>query len=148
MSNFGRVRSESRTVLRSDGRTQLVHARLLSAVPDRRGYLHVNPFRGNVGHTAYIHQLVMLAFIGPCPEGLVIRHLNGDCTDNRLLNLRYGTPSDNQHDAVVHGTHRNSIKTHCPHQHPYDAANTYVNGRGSRVCRACIADRRKRRKRA
>ena len=33
---------------------------------------------------------------------------------------------------------RNLAKTHCPHGHPYDEANTYINLRtGARECRAC-----------
>jgi len=42
--------------------------------------------------------------VGPCPEGHVTRHLNGDPTDNRLENLRWGTRSENQRDSVKHGT--------------------------------------------
>src|SRR5262245_3689117 len=42
-------------------------------------------------------------------------------------------------------------KTHCPHGHPYDAANTYVNKRGVKECRTCknaATARRKARTRA
>jgi HNH endonuclease len=42
------------------------------------------------------------------------------------------------------------IKTHCPHGHPYDDANTLttVNKRGTKVrnCRACQSDYRRRKK--
>lgn len=31
----------------------------------------------------------------------------------------------------------NSKKTHCPHGHPYTAANTYRYARGARFCRTC-----------
>ena len=39
--------------------------------------------------TRYIHRLVLEAFVGPCPSGLVARHLNGDLTDNWLTNLAW-----------------------------------------------------------
>lgn len=35
--------------------------------------------------------LVLLAYVGECPEGQEILHLNDDPLDNRLVNLAYGT---------------------------------------------------------
>jgi len=46
----------------------------------------------------------MLAFFGPPPKGIQVRHLNGNPKDNRLENLAYGTRSDNAKDAIRHGT--------------------------------------------
>jgi hypothetical protein len=37
----------------------------------------------------------------------------------------------------------NAGKTHCDHGHPFDGANTYVDKRGRRHCRACGAARKK-----
>jgi hypothetical protein len=92
-----------------------------------------------------VHALVLLAHTGPRPEGMVVRHLNGDPADNRLANLAYGTYVENQADAVRHGTSQALIeaaKTACPQGHPYDSENTYVGrqyltGRPKRACRAC-----------
>ncbi len=53
-----------------------------------------------------VHRLVLLAFVGPAPEGMECRHLNGDPSDNRLSNLRWGTQSENVRDAIRHGTHK------------------------------------------
>jgi DNA-binding transcriptional regulator YiaG len=50
----------------------------------------------------FVHRLVMLAFVGPCPAGHEVRHINGDPSDNRLVNLRYGTRSENQKDRARH----------------------------------------------
>ena len=36
-----------------------------------------------------------------------------------------------------HPAVRNRLKTHCPHGHPYDQANTRVTSHGGRVCKAC-----------
>jgi HNH endonuclease len=44
----------------------------------------------------------MLAFVGPRPEGLEIRHLNGNPSDNRLTNLEYATRSRNVMDVKWH----------------------------------------------
>lgn len=51
----------------------------------------------------YVHQLVLAAFVGPPQDGQVTRHLNGDSSDNRLENLTYGTPAENNADTMLHG---------------------------------------------
>lgn len=53
----------------------------------------------------YVHTIVMAAFVGPRPEGMQVCHWNGDEADNRLGNLRYDTPANNQRDCKRHGTH-------------------------------------------
>lgn len=52
-----------------------------------------------------VHQLILLAFVGPCPSGLQVCHDPDPCrTNNRLENLRYGTPKSNSDDQLKHGT--------------------------------------------
>jgi hypothetical protein len=43
------------------------------------------------------------AFIGPRPEGMEARHLDGCKTNNKLENLCWGTREDNEADNVKHG---------------------------------------------
>lgn len=50
------------------------------------------------------HVLVLEAFVGPRPSGMVGRHLDGNSSNNLLANLAWGTPSENQQDSVRHGT--------------------------------------------
>lgn len=45
-------------------------------------------------HHEYLHQLVAEAFIGRCPPGHKLIHLNGDGLDNRRVNLAYVPESD------------------------------------------------------
>ena len=52
-----------------------------------------------------VHTLVLEAFIGPRPAGHEACHNNGDCSDNRVDNLRWDTPSNNTRDKIKHGTH-------------------------------------------
>jgi hypothetical protein len=83
-----------------------------------------------------IGTLVLLAFVGPRPQGAIIRHLNGNKLDNRLENLRYGTPKENAQDALAHGHYKGATKTHCNRGHPLSGDNVYAH-RGTRTCRAC-----------
>lgn len=65
----------------------------------------------NTKHKQYlVHRLVLLAFVGPCPEGQQGNHKNGTKTDNRLDNLEWVTPRDNQ-------LHKHAVLGY-PHQRP------------------------------
>lgn len=51
----------------------------------------------------YTHFFVMLAFVGPRPEGFVTLHENHQPADNRVSNLRYGTISENLRMDIAAG---------------------------------------------
>lgn len=48
-----------------------------------------------------LHKIVLTVFIGERPYGMVARHLNDIKIDNRLSNLRWGTPKENAQDRVI-----------------------------------------------
>jgi hypothetical protein len=73
------------------------------------GYLSVKLSRDGDCYTWFVHRLVTAAFLGPLPDDMETRHLNGDWLDNRLVNLIYGTSLENSADAVQHGTSRYGI---------------------------------------
>lgn len=103
---------------------------------DNYGYPRVDlTFRGR-RRLVRVHRLVAEAFLGPLPGGMETRHLNGDSSDARLVNLAYGTHAENMRDMVEHGRSGRS-KTHCPHGHEYTIENTYIDHRGARNCRIC-----------
>ena len=104
VSDIGRVRSISRYVNSSYGRQRKIRGGVLSPfVGDAEGHLVVR-LNGHKRAKPYIHRLVMLAFIGePETQRTVVRHLNGDPSDNRLENLAYGTQSDNNIDIYRQG---------------------------------------------
>lgn len=52
-----------------------------------------------------VHILVLEAFIGPCPEGLQCRHLDGNPANNHVTNLKWGTSIENANDKLMHGTY-------------------------------------------
>jgi len=52
----------------------------------------------------YIHRLVLLTFVGPCPEGMESCHGEKGKDVNRSDNLRWGTRLSNSHDLDKQGT--------------------------------------------
>jgi len=134
VSNAGQVRSLDRTVSRNNGVPLPLKGKELQ-LGTSRGYLHVRL----LGRTCKVHQLILRTFVGPRPDGMDVRHLNGDKRDNRLENLTYGTRSENCLDITRHGRNRNALKTHCPKGHEYTPENTVVKpSEGRRRCKACL----------
>jgi hypothetical protein len=71
----------------------------------KHGHLHVLLRRDGKYVTRGVHQLVLAAFVGPCPPGMQGCHFpDRNPENNRLDNLRWGTPHDNASDAKFHGT--------------------------------------------
>jgi hypothetical protein len=142
VSTLGRVRSVPHRMLNKRGDECVVRGRIRKQVYGNGQWIYptVNltdceTRRDNVYR---VHVLVALAFIGPRPEGMQVRHRNGDYNDPRLVNLEYGTPSENQYDAVHHGTHVQAKKTHCKRgNHPLSGENLYVSPDGKRTCKTC-----------
>lgn len=136
ISDMGTVRS-----LDHHGRRQFHRGRVLKPRPSGQGqYPAVGLHRDGEKVDRYVHHLVLLTFVGPRPEGMHTRHLNGDQTDNRLINLAYGTPVENAADKVGHGTARTraTVATHCMSgRHEYTLENTIWTSRGQRSCRQC-----------
>jgi hypothetical protein len=58
--------------------------------------------KGAILATLYVHRVVLEAFVGPCPEGMECRHLDGDPENNRLGNLAWGTHRKNCEDRENH----------------------------------------------
>lgn len=133
VSNLGNVRSWS----------PYMKGKPLKPTPNAKGYLRVG-LRTADGRSRwfYVHRLVLEAHVGPCPDGMQGAHGDGNPANNKASNLRWATQSENNLDAVRHGTHVDTRKTHCPQGHPYDEENTYRTPEGYRRCRACTYERR------
>lgn len=90
VSNLGRVRSFKHSAA----------GRLLAAHPaGTRGYPTVI-LCGKKRVNAKVHHLVLLAFVGPRPPGLMGLHGDDDPTNNRVENLRWDTQASNEQDKV------------------------------------------------
>lgn len=81
VSNYGRVRSLERVVMRKNGRPHTVKSKMLSQYIDSKGYL-----RCGVGK---IHKLVAEAFV-PNPNGFtVVHHKDHNQLNNNAENLEW-----------------------------------------------------------
>jgi hypothetical protein len=83
------------------------------AKPNRDGHLVVAMYGKACYRHPFVHQLVMLAFVGPCPTGLETRHVDGDPANNRLSNRCYGTRKQNGEDKVRHGRSLKGSRASC-----------------------------------
>jgi hypothetical protein len=107
VSSHGRVRSEARYVESTRGTSGVVFRReriLKPQYPGDKQYACVALYADRASVRFRVHVLVLLAFVGPRPEGFVARHLNGNSFDNRRRNLKWGTDAENRADARKHGT--------------------------------------------
>jgi hypothetical protein len=87
------------------GVLSLISGRLLKLATGRGTLIVSLPcVRFKSGYRATkVHLLVLEAFVGPRPSGMVGRHLDGNFRNNALSNLAYGTPQDNMDDRERHG---------------------------------------------
>jgi hypothetical protein len=104
VSNLGQVRSLDRSWPQRTrhGTWCTFHkkGRVLSPGTQKSGHVTVALGRGN---SRLVHQLVCEAFHGSRPEGLEVRHLDGDCVNNAATNVAWGTRSQNIRDRKWHG---------------------------------------------
>lgn len=109
VSTEGRVRSLDRIMMvRRHGKRvpQRYVGRVRSLTPNRDGYLRAELSNGDGTRTTVsVHTLVLLAFVGARPDGMEALHRDGDPSNNRPGNLRWGTHAQNVRDAIDHGTH-------------------------------------------
>ena len=135
VSSTGRVRSLDRRI-----NGQMFRGRELAQLRGSSGYKYVRIYRDSNSKHCTVHALVAEAFIGPRPEGMVVRHLDGNQDNNVPTNLCWGTVSENQLDMVRHGTHRNASKVRCIRGHLLAGGNLKVCMRNGKVKqRLCVS---------
>jgi hypothetical protein len=113
VSDFGRVRSKRRTYRRTNPHngawmTVPTGGRIINGCIRSRNGLPMAVIvalrRDGQTFTYRIHRLVLLAFVGSCPDGMEGCHNDGNPLNNALANLRWDTHAANIADCVAHGT--------------------------------------------
>jgi len=103
---------ESGTILSACGRGCRVavpnrpwsDAKRLKHATGTGGYQYVNLRHDGRTRVITVHILVLITFVGPRPNGMMCRHLDGNPANNHISNLVWGTASENQNDSIRHGT--------------------------------------------
>lgn len=95
VSNLGRVRSVDRYVQHNYGGLKFQSGKILKPSIQNTGYYYVLLYKNGKALRKTLHRIIAKAFI-PNPENKPqIDHINGIRTDNRIENLRWVTPSEN-----------------------------------------------------
>lgn len=106
ISNLGRVKSLARKRRCKLGSYAVMEEKIIDGevCANRGGHIRVSLSRsGKKAARRFVHNIVLTAFVGSCPEGMQCRHLDGDPLNNRLSNLAWGTPRENSDDRIAHG---------------------------------------------
>ena len=111
VSDFGRVRSLDRVVNGSRWQIRLNGKVLRPSLAS--GYQKVC-LKQNGPHKQFlVHRLVAASFIGPCPVGRQVNHVDGCKLNNRLSNLEYVTGCEN----MQHASRAGLLKVMCGANH-------------------------------
>lgn len=110
VSNLGRVRSLDRRVPSNTGRRTQA-GQVITPGKRGKGYLafRANGAGARPNRSISAHVAVAEAFLGPCPPGMQVDHIDGDKTNNAAANLRYATGSENVRAAHAAGRNKSGI---------------------------------------
>lgn len=92
VSNLGRIKS-----------LKLNKEKILTPHITGKNRLYINLRKEGKAKKLQVHVLVAEAFIGERPEGYDICHIDGDCLNNKLSNIRYDTRNQNSIDYYRQG---------------------------------------------
>lgn len=71
---------------------------------NKDGYCWFRLFKNGKKLSTGVHRLVLMAFVGPCPDGYQSAHLDGNRSNNCVSNLAWVTGKENSDHKVIHDT--------------------------------------------
>lgn len=97
ISSLGRVKSLER-LKENHTKIQVVPEKIKSLRKIKQGYLLVDLYKNNIQTTFRVHRLVADNFLINYENKETVNHINGDKADNRVSNLEWATPKEqNEH---------------------------------------------------
>lgn len=104
-----------RYLVGDDGSVVGITGRILRPYTNGKDYQRLGLLVNGHRKTFAVHVMVAETWHGPRPLGMQAAHGNGNPSDNRAVNLRWATPTENAADKILHGT-SNRGERHGNHQ--------------------------------
>lgn len=117
-SSLGRIKSY---LTKTDKRCHTCHrtmlgskignvGRILNPMKQYDGYYRVCLYKDKMPFSRPVNRLILETFVGGAPRTMDAAHLNGKRADNRLVNLKWCTRSENHSHKILHGTRQAGLK--------------------------------------
>lgn len=99
---------ETRYIASSHGRIRSLkrHMKILVGGPHKGGYCIFHLYKEGARKVTTRHAVIALTFLGECPDGMQVCHIDGNPSNCKLDNLLYVTPKENSSHKRIHGTLR------------------------------------------
>lgn len=126
ISSLGRVRSKTRTIMRSDGKPYKRRGQIMKAVKCREGYMKCGLRIEGIYVNKLVHRMVAESFLNPdkLDRFNVVDHIDGVKTNNNLENLQVITASENVLKGKTSKLNTDKISTY-----PYVTYDKNTKGR-------------------
>ena len=105
VSNWGRIKSLPRTVVKSDGVVQYRKERIKRLTKNSDGYLMVGLSMNGKTVKKSVHILVAEAFVDGKFDGAEVNHIDFDRTNNKCENLEWVSHRDNIYHTIAAQRH-------------------------------------------
>ena len=144
VSDLGRVKSLAKTLPHAGYGSRRCPEKILKDADNGTGHRTVGLWKDKRQRKAFVHRLVLEAFVGPAPTGMEACHWDDDPTNNHIDNLRWDTRKNNMVDMVRNGKNHNARKANCKRGHSLSGSNLVpaTLRAGRRECRSCSSARR------
>lgn len=109
ISNFGKIKRIKR------GQSTFV-GKILKIRIDTNGYPYIRLYKDGKGKNVKIHKLIAETFIGSCPKGKEVNHIDGNKKNSHVDNLEYVTRSENIKHAFKLGLRNDRGENHYLHK--------------------------------
>lgn len=103
VSNYGRIKSIDRLIVRNDGVQIQTKGRVLAPRPARNGYMFVCLSKDGKSKNHSVHRLVATYFLSKKGNKNEVNHIDGDKENNCAKNLEWCTRKENARHAAENG---------------------------------------------